>query len=214
MAATRPPRLMGILYGASIVYVLICAIGIIVQVVGIVIACQPGAHLMVTLPAQQDYPSRSGTLTYGGSAYVVPGTSVSFTEATMEVTGLPASMVIWLRIGPVISAVTGGSIALLIGLLAHKIRAGQPFASNTSRTLLRAAVFVAVGFTFSSLISQASRNAVAHSIAYIPRDGFLQLGGSSFELDLVPLYFALVLVGLAAIFRTGERLQRDTDGLV
>lgn len=35
-----------------------------------------------------------------------------------------------------------------------------------------------------------------------------------FELDIVPIMVGVAVLGLAAVFRVGSRLQRETDGLV
>lgn len=174
----------------------------------------PGAHVSLTVAANQDYPARSGTLSYSGSAYVLQGTSVHFTEATMTVAHLPVSTVILLGLGQIFAAVTSAGIAWCIFLLAQRLRADQPFAASTAHALTAAGLILGIGCTASNLATALGQLGVG-SIAYMPKYGELTLGGSGTTfIYFVPLFFAGVLFALAGVFRYGARLQRDTAGLV
>jgi hypothetical protein len=173
----------------------------------------PGAHVSLTVAANQDYPPHPGELFYSGSAYVLQGTSVHFTQATMTVAHLPAVTVILLGLGQIFAAVTSAGIAWCIFLLAQRLRADQPFAASTAHALTAAGLILGIGCTASNLATAFGQIGKSY-IAYMPKYGELTLGGSSTTfIDFVPLFFAAVLFALAGVFRYGEKLQRDNAAL-
>jgi hypothetical protein len=51
-------------------------------------------------------------------------------------------------------------------------------------------------------------------VAYIQAHGFFSIGPAGFNVDLTPIFFGLLLLVVAFVFRQGTRLRRDTEGLV
>jgi hypothetical protein len=183
-------------------------------IVQTVLNTRPGAHVLLTLPVSQDYPAQPGTLSYSGGPYVLQGTTVQFTEATMTVAHLSTTTVIMLGLGEVFAAATSAGIAYCIFLLARRLRAGQPFAASAARTLVVAGLILGIGSTASNLLHGIGQ-ATAFNIMYMAKYGNMQIGGSSTTfIDFVPLFFAGLLFALAGVFRYGAALQRETDGLV
>jgi Protein of unknown function (DUF2975) len=170
--------------------------------------------VQLTLPVNQNYPPHSGSLHYSGSPYVVQGTAVHFTQATMTVAHLSPVTTIMIGLGEVFAAATSAGIAYCIFLLARRLRVGQPFAASAARTLVVAGLILGIGSTASNVLHGIGQT-TAFNVAYIAKYGDLTLGGSSTQLiDFVPLFFAGVLFALAGVFRYGASLQRETDGLV
>jgi hypothetical protein len=102
------------------------------------------------------------------------------------------------------------------------VRRGAGFVPAVSRTTWAIAVVLAVG----SWVAQLGENVAAYSGVRYPDTGdpatmdpaslplAWELGPATFVPDLPFLGLALVLAVLAWIIRSGERLQRETEGLV
>jgi hypothetical protein len=199
------------LYWIATFWALGFAIFTVYLIVQTVLNCLPGAQVMVTLPASQDYPPHSGSLHYSGAAYVVQGTDVTFTQATMLVSHLPISSAILLGLGQIFAAATSAGIAWCVIALVRQLRDDQPFAASTSRALVAAGLILAIGST-ASTISTASAQ-IGLQIAYIAKFGQLTLSGDGTFISLTPLLIAAVLFALAGVFRYGARLERERDVL-
>jgi hypothetical protein len=130
-------------------------------------------------------------------------------------------------IGPAetaISGITGGTVAIhiaatVVGLLAQlsvgivairllgRLRAGRPFDRSAWREIaLASAVVLSLGIAYQLLTWWARAAVVADS------------GGGTFStafvFDPLTVTIGLALAIVAVAFRSGERLQRETDGLV
>jgi hypothetical protein len=189
-------------------------------VVQTVLNCLPGAHVQLDLPVSQDYPPRSGSLSYGGSAYVLQHTSVTFTRASMLVSHLEIKNAVLLGLGQVFASATSSGIAWCIYVLVRKLRQNEPFTESTARALVAAGLILGIGSTASSLATAMGQ--LGLSIAYIPKYG--DWNGFALNdtfIEFAPLFFAGVLFALAGVFRYGARieheraaLKRETEGLV
>ena len=185
-----------------------------------VLNCLPGAHVQLDVPVSMNYPPYPGSLSYGGSAYVLQHTSVTFTQATMTVSHLPVQNAILLGLGQVFASATSSGIAWCIHLLVRKLRANEPFTESTAKALVAAGLILGIGSTASSLATAIGQLGLA--IAYVPKYGdWMPYVNSRSLIDLTPLFFAGVLFALAGVFRYGARLEREraalkreTEGLV
>jgi hypothetical protein len=113
-------------------------------------------------------------------------------------------------------------MALLLADLAWRVRREVRFGPAISRTAAALAITLGVG----SWLSKIAANLVAYSAFFYPDDidpsradlSTLEfrwaLGATTFLPDPALLGLAVVLGVLAYIIRAGERLQRDTEGLV
>jgi hypothetical protein len=207
------------LYWISLTWAAVSGVFMLWLIVQTVLNCLPGAQVLISLPADQDYPPHAGSLHYSGSAYVVPGTSVTFTQVTMLVSHLPVVNAILLGLGQIFTGATNAGIAWCIFALVRKLREDEPFSSSTAKAMVVAGLILGIGSTASS-IATASAQATLH-IAYLPKYGELDLLGSGTFINFVPLFFAGVLFALASVFRYGGRLEkerarlkRETEGLV
>lgn len=171
-------------------------------------------------------------LTIDKPAAVIVGGGVD--RATMTVTGLSWASRLLLTAETLTQAAVTIVIALVVLRLARNVRAGKPF-SGLARSLIHCAVVLFLGALIWSVVGgigsyMAGREALEiHSMS-------ASQGSIGFELfpetpaDLSyfgwpdpalfisipfwPLGIAAALALLGAAFRTGERLQADTDGLI
>lgn len=207
------------LYWIAVLFAAGFAIYTLYLVVQTVLNCLPGAQVLVSLPASQDYPPHSGSLHYAGSAYVVQGTDVTFTQATMLVSHLPVTSTIFLGLGQIFGTATYAGIAFCVVALLRQWRKDEPFAAATSRALFAAGLILAIGST-ASTVSTASAQ-IGLQIAYIAKYGDLTLDSGGTFINFTTLLVAAVLFALAGAFRYGTRLEREraqlareTEGLV
>ena len=121
-----------------------------------------------------------------------------------------------------LGSLTVSGIALVVGDLAWRIRRGVTFAPSVSRSAWILAAILAAG----SWLARIAQTIASQSGLIYPDDvnpaivhGVnLPIGWTvvpqSFLPDAPMLGLALVLAVLAYIVQSGERLQRDTEGLV
>lgn len=124
-------------------------------------------------------------------------------------------------LGPVISALLLGSQALsvivgaivtgAIGVVLLRLARRSPF----HRSLFAVAIVAGAALSFGSMIALGSH--VFGSLMASDRVNEL-LGSEVFAVDAtvdpLPVLLGLVVMAMAVVFRSGERLQRDTEGLV
>jgi hypothetical protein len=180
----------------------------------------PGAHVQLDVPLTFTYPPHSGQLGYGGSAYVLQHTVVTFTRATMTVSHLPAINAVLIGLGQVLASATSSGIAWCIYVLVRRLRANQPFSDSTAKALVAAGLILGIGSTASSVATFGGQFDL--TIGYIPKWGdWPTLINSDPLIQFTPLFIAGVLFALAGVFRYGARLEseraelrRETEGLV
>lgn len=162
--------------------------------------------------------SQPADWTFSGAPFVVPGTSVRFEHATAQVADLPVSTIVLQGAGEFVAILTGACIAAGVLVLATWIMQGRPFSRAAVRVLTALAIVVMVGFTASTvLVWQSTQNALTVLYNSPSGDGSgtgLSGGGSGVIFSFTPIYIGLALLGLAAVFRVGSSLEKDTEGLV
>lgn len=197
-------------------------IALIATVVSVVDALATDT-VAVDVPTQTFWPTLPAevTATPGSDARVVGG---GFTRASLEVTGLSLTARLFLAAGYLLQGLTLVLLAAAVALLAHRLLAGDPFRPTMSRTVMVAATAMVVGgFLWQVCLgigqSIASREALfisgwgwkepqADPTALLPEPTVM------FTIDFWPIATGLALAAVAAAFRYGERLQRDTTGLI
>jgi hypothetical protein len=137
-------------------------------------------------------------------------------------TALPLPLRLTRAIAFLLPCVTIAVMALLLADLAWRVRREVRFVPAVSRTAAALAISLGAG----SWLSKIAANLVSYSgLVYddivdpahadpngLPIDW--GISGQTFAPDAALLGLAVVLGVLAYIIRTGERLQRDTEGLV
>lgn len=149
-------------------------------------------------------------------------------DSPLHNSGEFVSLPLPLRIAHLISFVLGTAtivaIALLVADLAGRVRRGVEFVPAVSRTAWALAITLAVGSWLTEIAARVAGNAgliypddVADPLSFTDLDSLpidWAVGQWTFLPDLPLLGLAVVLGLLAYIIRAGERLQRDTEGLV
>lgn len=196
-------------------------IGAVIAVLGALL--QP--DVTITVPVQQFWPALpAGAVVEGMTATRVSG---GFTSAELTVTDLSVGARVLWGLSQGIAWLLPALIAGLIAVACHQLRAGRAFAPVVARLSMATAAAVAVGGVVMQVTGDiAGSMAAAETLrwtsgqypdvpgiddalqAWWPQPGF----GITFP--FWPIAAGLAFAALAAIFRYGSRLQRDTEGLV
>ncbi|WP_439594233.1 hypothetical protein [Microbacterium sp.] len=201
-------------------YGALCLIG---AVIGLVVNLA-GDTVLMTVPTSSYWPlPLPGVTIDTGSTSVVGG---GFTEAELSIAGAPpAARVLW-AIGQFIGLLVPTAIAGLIALVCFQLLRGSAFAPVVARASMITAVVVLLGGLGTQLLcgwagSIASDAALrwqsADIVGYpegVTPDLLLPSPAFNLTIDFWPIGAALAFAALAAVFRYGFSLQRETEGLV
>lgn len=171
---------------------------------------------------------------YGGPATVVSGGA---DRATLELAGLSMSTKMLLFMASLVMLAVIASLSVLAWRTAHNLRLRRPF-KGLARVFLASAGIVLVGAALWSILAgtgsyqagieafyPVAADGVAingplpdgsfpESPADLVRYGWLDPAPLTLTLSLWPVVAAFVLAMLGVIFRLGEKMQKDTEGLV
>ncbi len=101
------------------------------------------------------------------------------------------------------------SVGLVIAAMFFlRLARGRAFTSGASRLAIAGATVVTVGWVGSQILSNMSTNGAMSAISDYTYESV------TFEVDLAPALAILVIAGIGAALQVGERLQRETEGLV
>jgi hypothetical protein len=109
-------------------------------------------------------------------------------------------------LGMLLTIVVGVAVAAFFLSLAR----GRPFARPLFRLALVAGGTLALGSLVAQLTSGFGEMNAALELNPIADDVFIV----GFDVDPAPLVLGFAIMALAAVFRAGSRLERDTEGLV
>lgn len=152
----------------------------------------------------------------------------TFDRLSVGVTGLPPATRLMLAAAPLLWAATTASVALVVLRLVRSIRAGDPFAVG-SRALRTTGWIVLVGGSLATWVRNvgdwmASRDlfqlrgwsgaGTTVDVSDLSALGWPDAASLSLDLPWAALTVGIVLALLAAVFRHGEQLRSDTEGLV
>lgn len=224
------PALLFIGRFLAFLYAGLSLIGTVVNAIAMLV----NQAVQVALPVQQFWPEIYPwiTLDPAPAASVVGG---GFTTADVLVAGLGMDARLLLAAGNLVQGLTFVVIAVVIGILCHRLLGGSPFRPLLARSMTWAAVAIAVGGIVWQILleiggSLASRQVLGATgwradaptpemMEYL-RATFdtyptgLPLPYPGFQIELWPLLLGLAFAAVAIAFRRSERLQRDTEGLV
>ena len=93
-------------------------------------------------------------------------------------------------------------------LLCRNLMTGNAFSRTNTRLVFTVSATLIVGTTLSSLFTTMGVNGAFATLSDGSYDGAVATG------DIVPYFAAIALAAVALAFKTGERLQRETEGLV
>lgn len=188
----------------------------------------------VTIPVGTFWPEPHPgvTIDQGPTASVISG---GFASADVTVSGLGTDARLLLAGGHTLQGLTFTVIAIVVALLCHRLLNGMAFRPVLSRSINVAAATIAAGgilwqvcFWIGGSIASTqvltvtgwqSHESQADDLGALTPDFdpfATGLPDPTFALSVEfwPLFLGLALAAVAAAFRYGERLQRDTEGLV
>lgn len=142
----------------------------------------------------------------GGGGAVVE--AARFPTAVVSVAGLGSGTVLVLALAHLLGALTHVAVALCAAMLGRALLVGRPFR--------RAATWSVAGAALALLVGGAASQAVgaAGAFSVVDQLGRLDVFPVAATFSPTPWLVGLGLALVAAAFEVGERLQRDTDGLV
>jgi hypothetical protein len=136
-------------------------------------------------------------------------------QAYLRVSDLPAAASAAVLAQIILGALTGIVLLILLFLLCRNLIRGIAFDRANTRILSWASAALFVGYLLST---QAGGAASRMALSTIGAEAWTCLigcpGGAAPAVDYSPYVLALALGVLAGAFRVGERLQKDTEGLV
>jgi hypothetical protein len=155
-----------------------------------------------------------------GVTYVVVAATGSHALVTgLGIVRVPPPLALTYAAAFLLGSLTVAGMAFVVGDLAWRIRRGVTFAPSVSRSAWLLAGILGAGSWFARIVQ-----ALAEQSELIYRDatepGIVNeritggVSAASFLPDASLLGLAIVLAVLAYIVQSGERLQRETEGLV
>ncbi|MGB4778376.1 hypothetical protein [Microbacterium sp.] len=179
----------------------------------------------ITVPVQTFWPELpAGMYLEGTSATLAGG---GFASAELYIEGLsPLTRTLWTA-SRVLTLLVPAAIAALIAYACWLLLGGRPFAAALAKVTFATALVVLIGGTAMQLLGDIAGGAAAQEVLAWTSGGYAEVAGITdpaaawwprpghdVQLPLWPIGAALGLAALAALFRYGAGLQRETEGLV
>jgi hypothetical protein len=155
------------------------------------------------LPCSQPEPTDTGGLQ-----------CASLPVANLTIRGLSTAPRVFLALGQLGGIILFLAPAAVIGFICFQTLRGRPFSRVAGRALLVAAGVVLVVGIGTDLALGLARGLVASEALPSTGPGVTAPGVYSLTVQMWPIGAALALAAIAAVFRYGSRLQRETDLLV
>ncbi len=210
---------------AVVSYAVMVGIAVMSAVTAIVL--MSGAPVSITVPVSPLKPFIATGVTLDRVAPVVIEDG-GLDSASLVVTGLPMTTRVVMLIGMLIAATTAIAVCVVILRLARSVMTGNPFALGTKALTATGWILLVGGFA-ASVVSQIGNVMASWDVfgfsggsatgSWNPTGSFAGPGWpepATFGLLIPwwPLGGALVLALVAGVFKYGERLHRDSEGLV
>lgn len=210
-AEGRRPLLPRLVAVACLVGVAVVALG---TVIGVAHSLIPTSWVTLEIPVTLTVEETPTDLRAEPSGRLTDAVVSAPTALTVD--GLGTAARIWLAAGTMIEGAVAVTLLLVVARFARQSISDTPFTPRLSRLLVAGGVTLAVGGLLGQIVSGIA-GLLAHEqlFALSPEalgDGIAVPPSQTF--DLWPLGVGLALVVLAGLVRSGERLQRETAGLV
>lgn len=138
------------------------------------------------------------------------GSSVEVTveQAIVTVPSPAAATQFALVAEPIVIGLAIVSGIVLLALLCWNLARGHAFTRGNTRIIWWGSAVLTGGWVLGSLFQTMSVNGALSAVSDYGYDGI------TFSTNWAPFFAVLVLAVIGAAFQVGERLQRDTEGLV
>ncbi|WP_350349092.1 hypothetical protein ABIQ69_03915 [Agromyces sp. G08B096] len=204
MSLTTETRLSRSDRAAMYATVVIAAIGVAVTAwaaTSRLIEVLPGTDVPVLVP----FVGEQATLPIGPDGAPV---EVDVDRAVVTVPQPAAATQFALVAQPIVTGATGIAAIALLAFFAWNVARGRAFARANVRLVLAAAVTLIVGWAVGGLFTTMGVNGALSAVSEYTYDGII------FSTDFTALWAILALGAIGGAFEIGERLQRETEGLV
>jgi hypothetical protein len=160
--------------------------------------------IRLSLVAEQTLPAAADR----GESHIVEG---AYETAGVLVTDLPVGIAALASAASIVQILTQVAVAACGALLAWRLLRKQLFRRSLSITVTLAGAALLTGGIFSQGFGSLAAAMAAGDLNGGQHPGFWPIAG---RIDGTTLFFGLVLLLVGLAFEYGERLQRDTEGLV
>ncbi|BDI23955.1 hypothetical protein [Herbiconiux sp. L3-i23] len=133
---------------------------------------------------------------------------ITLTSGVAEVSDMPPFILGVVASSAVVRAAAILAVTALVLILCRNLARGKVFSSGNTALVTGIAVAIAVGWFLTSLFAQMASNSAVNVLtdkAY---------SSAQAPVEWTPYLAAFAVTVVAVAFRAGERLQRDTEGLV
>ncbi|MET4637731.1 hypothetical protein [Mycetocola sp. 2940] len=133
---------------------------------------------------------------------------VEVDQGVLTVSGLPGSVVTFLALAVLVDAVMTLTIIGCLGIVCVNLMKGHAFSRTNPRLIIVSAVVLIAGTAFGSILQTMGANGALAAVSGGSFDGVVASG------SIAPYFVAAGLAAVSVAFTAGERMQRDTAGLV
>ncbi|MFC5929482.1 hypothetical protein D6T64_19380 [Cryobacterium melibiosiphilum] len=198
-ARLERPILWTFLGAAILVAVINLTLGLVHLITGLTSDRIPLSLLIdAPLPAEAD----------AGTAQLVEGT---FSSASVLISGLSSLPIFLWALSNVVAMVTTALICAAVAHLCWKLLRRRAFDQSVSWMATSVGAVLVLGSTLGGALGGFGLMVASTELDTVSPGGFWPLG---FQVDPTPVLVGFVILLVAMVFEVGNRLQRDTEGLV
>lgn len=192
---------VAVLAAIALVYAIIAAVSSVGQLLQAVSSAGMHITLDANLPVSLDADD-------GGTATILSG---SFSSADLVLTGVSSTARALLGTGILVTGIMHVTLAVAFALLCISLVRGRPFTRSMTWLLTAASAILMIGGVLGQGCIAFSQFMVASELSGEPTTSAFPIAAN---IDLLPIIVGIGLGAVASAFEIGQRLQRDTDGLV
>lgn len=130
-------------------------------------------------------------------------------EITVHVSDLPVASYVSALGAAIVPSLAVIGVAVCVLLLCRNLLRGEFFSRTNTRLVVTTSMVIAVGWAITLLFTVMASNGALARVEARPVYESVQ-----FHLDWYAVLAAMAVGALGAAFHAGERMQRDTEGLV
>jgi len=189
---------------AMYITVVIGALGIVLtatRAITRLIEVAPGRDIPVLVP----FVDETAALPIGPDGAAV---EVAVGQAVVTVPQPAPATLFALWAEPIVFALAIIAGIVVGALFCLRLARGRAFERGTARLVFIGASILAAGWFVGAMLTNMTVNGALSAVSDYTYDGI------TFSVDVVPVFGLLALGAIGAAFQIGERLQRDTEGLV
>lgn len=163
-----------------------------------------GEEVPVSLWASQNVTPDAAS----GTARIVSG---EFDRASLSVAGIESWPRIALAVSLALTSLCSAAIAATVVALCLGILSGRPFVRSVTWVLTTASLVLIAGSVLGALFDTMAMFSIVEALNPDPFDTVFPFQS---EYDFTALLIGLVFGAVATAFQLGQKMQRDTEGLV